>query len=61
MMQQHAAARADLSTALELLQHRNGGKVGPGPGKSQVAHVELNGSYWQQRIQALLAGMEQQQ
>jgi hypothetical protein len=58
-MQQHAAARADLSTALELLQDSFGGKVVPA-GNSHVAHMELNGSYWQQRIQGLLAGLEQQ-
>jgi len=51
MMQQHEAARADLSTALELLQETMGGSVG---GPCHVAHVELNRVYWQQRIQGLL-------
>lgn len=51
-MQQHGAARADLSAALALLQQ------GGGAGQ---AHMELNGVYWQQRIQGLLAGLDDQE
>lgn len=47
-MQQYGAAKADLSAALALLQQ------GGGAGQ---AHMELNGVYWKQRIQGLLAGL----
>lgn len=52
-MMQHAAARADLRRALDILQEGSGGKKPAGQGH-QLAHMELNGSYWQQRIQGLL-------
>lgn len=54
MMHQHAAARADLTMALGILQEGNGGNTA---GTGHVAHMELNGSYWQRRIQGLLASM----
>lgn len=54
MMQQHAAARADLIMALGILQEENGGKTA---GTGHVAHMELNGSYWQQRIKGLLVSI----
>jgi hypothetical protein len=59
MMHQDTAARADLSTALQLLQDGIGGKdVQGSPG--YMAHMELNGSSWQQRVQGLLASITDQ-
>jgi hypothetical protein len=52
-MQQAGAAGADLRAALALLQQ--------GGGAGQVAHMELNGAYWEQRIQGLLAGLQEQE
>lgn len=53
-MNQHCAAKADLSAALALLQQQVGGGAGQ-------AHMELNGFFWQQRIQGLLAGLGDQE
>jgi hypothetical protein len=64
MMQQHEAARADLTTALQLLQGDGlgGGKASGDAAAAaaavSLAHMELNGSYWGQRISGLLAGLQ---
>ena len=52
-MQQHVAAHADLRRALDILQEGSGGKPLAGQGH-QLAHMELNGTYWQMRIQGLV-------